>query len=300
MTGSLLIVNPHAGGGGLGWADLRDRLRARWPDLEAIVTRSKEHAEEVARSAAAAHAGTVLVLGGDGTLNHVVNGLAAVPGALGRTVLGVLPGGTGNDLAGTLGLRTSVEEAASLLTRAEPRTIDLAMLDDRIFTNVSAGGLFAEASEAVTSEAKSLAGRLAYVVAGSRALLDHQDVTLELVAKTPDGPVVWEGDVAMFAVCNANTAGGGQPLAPYARIDDGWLDAFVVQDPGPIGLAKVLLAIPGGTHVDDDRVVGFRASELQLRFARPTHVNVDGEVTIREMARYRVLPGAARILVPTT
>lgn len=298
MADALLIVNPSAGGGGLGWERLRDQLRSRWPDLEGVVTQSKQHAEDLARAAAAAGTETVIVLGGDGTLNDVVNGIAAVPGALARTVLGVLPGGTGNDLAGTLGLRTSVEDAASLLTRAGTRPMDLAMLDDRIFTNVSAGGLFAEASEAVTPEAKSLAGRLAYVVAGSRALLDHQDVTLELVATTPEGPVVWEGEVAMFAVCNANTAGGGQPLAPYARIDDGWLDAFVVQDPGPIGLAKVLLSIPGGTHLDDDRVVGFRASELQLRFARPTHVNVDGEVTMREMARYRVLPSAVRILMP--
>lgn len=300
-TGATLIVNPRAGRGGgedAGEA-VCDRLRTRWPGLRAIVTSSREHAEQVAREAASAGIGTLFVLGGDGTLNDVVNGVAAIEGALARTVFGVLPGGTGNDLAGTLGLRTSLEEAAELLCSAEARSIDLAMLDDRIFTNVSAGGLFAEASEAVTPAAKSLAGRLAYVVAGSRALLDHEDVTLELAAKTPEGPLTWEGNVTMFAVCNGGTAGGGQPLAPYARIDDGWLDAFVVAHAGPIGLAKVLLAIPGGHHLEDDRVVGFRASELELRFARPTSVNVDGEVTTRSRARYRVLPSATRVLSAT-
>ena len=139
----------------------------------------------------------------------------------------------------------------------------------------------------------SAAGRLAYLIAGSRALLDHEDVLLEVSAITPDGPLTWEGAVAMFAVCNAPTAGGGQPLAPFARIDDGWLDAFVVQARSALGLASVLLQIPGGAHLDDDRVVAFRARELSFRFARPTHVNADGEVSLRERARYRVLHRAA-------
>jgi diacylglycerol kinase (ATP) len=294
-----LIVNPGAGGGRAAeqHEQIAAQLAARWPDVE-IACDQEVGVEETARDAASRGATTLLVIGGDGTFNAALNGVARVPGALARTTFGLIPGGTGNDLARTLGLGTRLEDAASLLLEASPRQIDLGMLDDRIFANVSAGGLFAEASEATTSEAKSVAGRLAYVIAGSRALIDHQNVVLELYAVTPEGPITWEGSVAMFAVCNAATAGGGQPLAPFARIDDGWLDAFVVQTGSALGIASVLLQIPGGTHLDDDRVVAFRASELTFRFARPTHVNADGEVALRERARYRVLPGATRILVP--
>ncbi|UJR84427.1 diacylglycerol/lipid kinase family protein [Sandaracinus amylolyticus] len=294
-----MIVNPSSGKG-LGatmHALLVERLRARWPSLDAEICTLEHDAEAIAREAALRDVRTFVVLGGDGTLNNVINGVASVPGALARSVFGVLPAGTGNDLAGTLGLGTSLEEAADRLARSEARIIDLGLLDDRLFANVSAGGLFAEASEATSQEAKSLAGRLAYLVAGSRALLDHAGVGVELTAKTPEGMLTWRGTIAMFAVCNAQTFGGGKPLAPFAQCDDGWLDAFVVQDANTLGLARVLLEISGGTHLEDDRVVGFRASEIDLRFDRPTHVNVDGEVAVIERARYRVLPGATRVLV---
>lgn len=293
-----MIVNPTSGRGSGEdvHRDLALRLAERWPALDAVVTPSCGEAEAAAEAAARAGVRTIIVLGGDGTVNAVVNGVARVEGALARTTFGVLPGGTGNDLAGTLGLRTSLEEAAELLRTARPRTIDLGVLDDRIFTNVSAGGFFAEASEATSAEAKSLAGRLAYLVAGSRALLDHEGFELELHARTPEGPLTWRGKVAMFAVCNAPTAGGGNTLAPFARFDDGWLDAFVVEEASPLGLARVLLEISGGTHLEDDRVVGFRTSEMALRFDRPTLVNVDGEVASRESAHYRVLPRATHVL----
>lgn len=297
---ALMLVNPTSGRGLAGelHGELAERLRARWSELATILTPSCADAERAAHDAAEAGVRTLVVLGGDGTLNAAINGVASVPGALGATTFGVLPGGTGNDLAGTLGLRTSLEDAAALLLGATPRTIDVGLLGERHFVNVSAGGLFAEASEATSAEAKSLAGRLAYLVAGSRALFDHEGFVVDLRARTPEGPLAWRGTVSMFAVCNAPTAGGGQPLAPFARCDDGWLDAFVVQEASALGLARVLLEISGGTHLEDDRVVGFRASELTLHFDRPTHVNVDGEVTIREHAHYRVLPSATRVLVP--
>ncbi|MDQ3031978.1 MAG: diacylglycerol kinase family lipid kinase [Myxococcota bacterium] len=294
-----MIVNPTSGRqlGEAVHADVIERLRPRWPALEAVLTPTCGEAEAAARSAALEGVRTIFALGGDGTLNAVVNGIGHVPGALAQTTFGVLPGGTGNDFAGTLGLNTSIEEAADLLRRGEARTVDLGVLEDRIFTNVSAGGLFAEASEAASAEAKSTAGRLAYILAGPRLLLDHEGFEVELRATTPEGPLTWRGSVAMFAVCNAPTAGGGRPLAPFARCDDGWLDAFVVEEASPLGLARVLIEISGGNHLEDDRVVGFRTSELFLRFDRPTLVNVDGEVSTLESAHYRVLRRATRMLV---
>lgn len=301
-----MIVNPRSGRG-LGAAThavLAGTLRERWPSLDVVVAEDRGDAERAAAEAVRRGVRTLLVLGGDGTLNAVVNGVATVPGALAESTFGVLPGGTGNDLAGTLGLRTTLEEAAERIRDGERRTIDLGVLTGdslapRVFVNVSAGGFFAEASEATSAEAKSLAGRLAYLVAGSRALLDHEGVELELRARTPEGELAWRGVVSMFAVCNAPTAGGGQPLAPFAECDDGWLDAFVVEEVGTLGLARVLLEISGGSHLEDDRVVGFRAAELDLRFGRPTHVNVDGEVVVLEHAQYRVLPAATQVLVPS-
>ena len=303
---AILIVNPRAGRG-LG-AELHDeiaeRLRIRWPSLEAVLTEDGDDVERTAAGAAERGLRTFLVVGGDGTLNEVINGVARAPGALAASTFGILPGGTGNDLAGSLGLRTDLEDAVERLRdHGEPRAIDLGVLTggpfrERLFVNASAGGRFAEASEATSPDAKSLAGRLAYVVGGSRALLDHDGVDVALRAEPPEGPHAWSGRVSMFAVCNAPTVGGGRPFAPFARCDDGWLDAFVVEEAGALGLARVLLQIPGGSHLSDERVVGFRASEIDLRFGRETHVNLDGEVALVDRARYRVLASATRVLVP--
>jgi diacylglycerol kinase (ATP) len=298
-AGATMIVNPRAGRG-LGASlhgALAERLRCRWSAIQVRLARTSAEAEDCARAEATRGVRAFVVLGGDGTVNAVLNGIAGAPGALAESVIGVLPGGTGNDLAGTLGLGTSLLEAATRLCRSEPRLIDLGQLDERLFLNVSAGGLFAEASEAVTSEAKSLAGRLAYLVGGSRALLEHEGFDVTLRAQTPEGPIEWHGSVSMFAVCNAPTAGGGRPLAPFARSDDGWLDAFFVEQASPLSLARVLLEMSDGTHVDDEQVVGFLTSSLDLSFSRPTHVNVDGEVAVIPAARYRVLPCATRVLV---
>lgn len=296
-----LIVNPSSGRGleDETLVGLKRQLETRWPRLETVVTESASDIEAVAQDAVRKGLETVIVLGGDGTLNGVVNGVAAIDGALERTIFGVLPGGTGNDFAGTLGFVGPLSHAAELLSKASPRPIDLGMMNDRIFTNASAGGLFAEASEATSQSAKSLAGRLAYWLAGPRVLLEHEDVELSLRGQTPEGRIEWHGTISMFAVCNAPTAGGGTPFAPFARYDDGWLDVFIVEETSTLGLTQVLLQLSGGTHLLDDRVTAFRVSELDLHFDRPTRVNVDGEIGVHEHAHYRVLPMATRMLAPS-
>lgn len=294
-----LLLNPNAGGGAAGGLDGLERRAADVLGVP-VDLHPSDSAETMRASAeAVGRAGyaRVLVAGGDGSVHLCVDGLARA-GALDRVVLGILPAGTGNDLASYLGLPTDPDAALAALALAREVRLDLGDMNGRRFVNASCGGYFGEVSSATSTGLKSLARRLAYVLAGARVLLQHAPTPARLVADTEFGPLEWEGALSLFAVCNGMTVGGGRPLAPDASTSDGLFDAFFVEEVGAAGLAALLLKMGRGGHLADERVVGFRAASLAFDFARPTPVNVDGEVDDVTRAVYTLHPRALRVLVP--
>lgn len=296
---TVLLSNPNAGGGSAGaLSDLPGRLAAALGC--AVEQRACETGEQMLAAAeAVGRAGytRVLVAGGDGTVQLCVQGLARAE-ALGRVTLGIVPAGTGNDLATFLGMPRELDEAIAALATARAAPLDLGDMNGQWFANASCGGYFGEVSEATSSELKSVAKRLAYVLAGASVLLQHTPTSARLRADSEFGPLEWEGPLSLFAVCNGMTVGGGRPLAPEASVSDGLLDVFFVRDVSSAGLAALLLKMGRGEHLEDERVIGFRARSLSFDFAAPTAVNVDGEVHEVERAVYRVHQHATRILIP--
>lgn len=293
-----LLMNPNSGDGSHKLDDLADRLGA------ALGGQVELHASDSAETmiAAAAEVGRagyerVIIAGGDGSVHLCVNGLARAE-ALGRVLLGILPAGTGNDLATFLGMPRELDAAIAALAASRPIDLDLGEMNGLRFANASCGGYFGAVSEATSSGLKAVARRLAYLFAGASVLLQHNPTPTRLVADTEYGPLEWEGPLSAFAVCNGMTVAGGRPLAPAASVSDGLLDAFFVADLGPAGLAALLLKMGRGEHLEDERVIGFRARSLELHFAEPTPVNVDGEVEPVTSAVYKVHPHATRILAP--
>lgn len=293
-----LLLNPNAGVGNASADDLHDRLvAALGGPVDPHPSTSAEEMLAAAEAVGRAGYERVLVAGGDGSVHLAVNGLARA-GALARVLLGIVPAGTGNDLATFLGMPRDLDEALAALAVAEPRPLDLGDMNGLYFANASCGGYFGEVSEATSSELKTIAKRLAYVLAGATVLLQHTPTATRLIADTEFGPLEWEGPLSMFAVCNGMTVGGGRPLAPEASVSDGLFDAFFVKEVSGTGLAGLLLKMGRGLHLEHDRVIGFRARALTLQFAEPTPVNVDGEVAPTRRAVYTVHPRATRILVP--
>jgi diacylglycerol kinase (ATP) len=240
----------------------------------------------------------LFVAGGDGTLNEVLNGVAAIPGKLSQVTLGVIPLGTGNDFAATLGLSPDIEQSLDLLVKSEPADVDVGVVNDRYFLNVSGGGFIAEVSDAVDTELKSVAGKLAYLIGGAQVLLTHEPVMTE---------IDWQGDgqsgherlaLHAFAVCNARQIGGGRLIAPDAVIDDGLIDVCLIESMPTVEFVALLRRVSSGDHVDDERVRYFRAREVTLSFDRVVKVNTDGQVLEANRCHYRVLSRAVRILKP--
>ena len=292
---SRLIVNPVSGTDSA--PDLlpllNERLRAAFGDVDIVMTVERGDAARLAEGAAREGYERLFVAGGDGTLNEVLNGVAAVEGALRRVTFGLVPLGTGNDFAGALGLPEDVEEAVAVLSRGRTVETDVGVLNERFFVNVSAGGFIAEVSDAVNPQLKTLTGKFAYVIGGAQVLLEYEPAGARV---SRDGGAGRVQPLQMFAVCNSRLVGGGRLIAPHAIIDDGLLDVCLVGEMPTLEFVSLLTSVAGGDHIEDERVTYFRARELDIRFDRTVKVNTDGEVLETDHCRYRLLPRAARFL----
>jgi diacylglycerol kinase (ATP) len=297
---SRLVINPVSGSdSGPDYLPLINaRLRERVGLMDVVMTVGPGDASLAAADAARHGYHQLFVAGGDGTLNEALNGVASVPGKLAHVTFGILPLGTGNDFARTLGFADDVETALQQMLESEPAAVDVGVLNGRYFLNVSGGGFIAEVSDAVDTELKSIAGKLAYLIGGAQVLLTHEPVMARV--RWSDAVRSGTDNLALhaFAVCNAQQIGGGRLIAPEAVIDDGLLDVCLIESMPTVEFVALLRRVSSGDHVDDPRVRYFRAREVELLFERTVKVNTDGQVLDAQRCAYDVLPRAVRVLRP--
>jgi YegS/Rv2252/BmrU family lipid kinase len=231
---------------------------------------------------------TLVVAGGDGSLHLVVQRLHD-RGQLGEVTVGLVPLGTGNDFARGAGVPLDPDEAATALVTAAPRRMDL-VVDERggVVVNVAHAGLGAEAAQRSTA-LKDRLGPLAYPVGALLAGVRESGWDL---AVTVDGDPVGNGPVLMVGVGNGRTIGGGTPLCPTAVLDDGLIDAVVVNATGPAARAAFAAALRRGTHLDREDVHHVRGRTVSIS-GEPIRHNADGEVSDELASRhYEVVAGA--------
>jgi len=290
-----LIVNPVSGRDTAPdyLASINRILRRRTGLLDIAMTTGEGDAMALAAQAARDGADHLFIAGGDGTVNEAVNGVMQVDGGLERVHFGIIPLGTGNDFATALGMPDEVEASAEALTTASVTTVDVGTLNGRAFLNVSAGGFIAEVSDAVHPQLKTIAGRFAYLLGGAQVVFKFEPIEARMAASSQ--PV---RHVQTFAVCNAPLIGGGHRIAPRARVDDGLFDVCVIPEMPTMDFVALLRRVSEGTHLDDERVEYFQTRELDVTFNRSIKVNTDGQVLEASRCEYRMLPQAARFLVP--
>lgn len=240
----------------------------------------------------------LVVIGGDGSV-HAALQRARVTGNLDRVVFGLVPTGTGNDLARTLGLPLDPDDAAAALLTASARTLDLAVDDrDEVVVNAVHAGIGADAAERA-QPMKDQVGAVAYPVGAVAAGVTTQGWA---VTVTVDGvelvPPRSDGRALMVAIGNGCTIGGGTSICPSATLDDGVLDVVVSHATGPAARAAYGAALVRGDHASRDDVATARGTEVTIQ-GEPIPYNIDGEVTgERERATFRIRPSAWRILAP--
>jgi diacylglycerol kinase family enzyme len=236
-----------------------------------------------------------VVAGGDGSLHLAVNRLHRL-GRLDQVTVGLVPLGTGNDFARAAGLPLDPVAAATVVTTAESHRFDLLEDDSgRLVVNAAHAGLGAEAA-ALAAEHKPRLGPLAYPLGALLAGVRAEGWALRVMV---DGSACATGErLLMVGVANGPTIGGGTPLCPVARADDGRLDVVVVTAVSPAARVGFAAALRAGTHLERDDV--YHLQGAQVRFSgEPVGHDVDGELDAEVAARaYRIRPAAWSLLVP--
>ena len=285
-----LIIHPH---GDHAWVEaLRtevSRLRRAGHRVTPRLTFEAGDARLFARAAARARYDLVIAAGGDGTVNGVVNGIARCQW---QPRLGIVPGGTANDFAASLGIPTSVAAAVETAVAGRPVAVDLARVGHRYFINVSTGGF---AAEAVPSSSKRLLGPWAYLVTGARWLLRLRPARARFRV---GAETLFEGAFLVFAVGNARQTGGGSLLTPRAVFGDSRLDVLIVPDMPRLAFLALLPHLRAGTHLERPDVLYLQTPELIVEAAEALPLNVDGEPLRGRRFHYRVEDRPLSVMLP--
>jgi YegS/Rv2252/BmrU family lipid kinase len=285
-----LILNPAAGGGRASRAmpGVEAALRDLGATFRTVRTTGLTHAGELAREAAAF--GEVAVsVGGDGLAGSVAHALRTSGG-----VMGVLPGGRGNDFVRTLGISTDPEKACATLVHGRERTVDVGEVDGRTFLGIASYGLDSDVQE-VALEARLVRGQLVYVYATLRSLAAWRHAGFTYSA---DGGPPQRFTGYALAACNSGRFGGGMRLAPDASLEDGLLDVVVQRSAPKLKYLRNVERVFKGTHVHEPDVEILRARELRVDADRTFQIWADGDPIGHTPATIRAVHGGLRVVAP--
>jgi YegS/Rv2252/BmrU family lipid kinase len=295
-----LIVNPAAGGGRAGRAApaVERALRGHGLTVRRADTRDLPHARELAL-AGAAQGETVVALSGDGMVGAIADVLRDVPGA----VLGVLPGGRGNDLARVLGIPEDPVAACATIAHGVARPIDLGVVSPldsdargHAFVGIASVGFDSDANR-IANEAPAWLGGLVYAYGALRALASWRPARFEIELDPPGERHTFTG--YSVGTANSKAYGGGMLAAPDALLDDGLLEVPLVEDVGKMGfLTGILPKVFNGEHVHHPGVRVFRAREMTISCERAFTMYADGDPIGELPVRVRALPAAVTMLTP--
>jgi len=292
MQRPYIIFNPVAGSAGAA-----EKIAKQLKKLNPIafrITRRKGDAERWARRARTSKASTVIVAGGDGTLNEAVNGLGMFAR---RKLIGLIPLGTGNDFARTLGLPALIDDNIDILRAGRTAQIDIVRVKSkrsRYFVNVSAGGFSGMVDEKITPQIKRTWGPLAYIRGAAAALPHLHAYKTEIVF---DDDERLSTGLYNVVVANGRYVAGGLPIAPTADPADGKLEVVLIPKLGPGEMALLAAEIVLGKHLSSNATIFRQARKIAVRSRPGMWFNVDGELVGNAPAVFQIIPRALNFIV---
>lgn len=302
LSQARVIVNPVAGAGRTAkkWPQIMALLKGSGLRFEHDLTEAPGHAIELAKAAVKKGYRVVVSVGGDGTINEIVNGLHDA-GSMADVMLGIISTGTGSDYIRTIGVPKSHIEACRCLASPRKLTVDLGTVEyvsrgqpaRRLFVNFAGLGFDAEVVKATNLRFKALGALPSYLLGLLTTFMFYQGkrVTIKL-----DGQVS-ERKVCVVLMGNGKYGGGGMLATPQADPMDGLLDVLIIDDLSKPDLLWSLPRVYRGTHLTHPKVTLRRAREIEILSAEPMSLQADGELLGEVPARFGVLPAALNIIV---
>lgn len=253
---------------------------------EVTRTAAAGDAVRIARDGASSGFTSIIAVGGDGTVNEVVNGLAGS-----TTPLGIIPMGTANDFARQLGIPESAKKALELILDGHTRAIDTITVNDRHFANVSMGGIAADVTAETSPGLKEFIGPFAYAITGLKKLAAVESRMMTFTG--PNFELI--RPTLLFAVGNARSTGGGYELTSHARVQDGLLDLCVVEEMPLTSLIPLMIKLRNAEHAEAEGVHYIQLPWVDVKADEQFRVNVDGEELNGSRFHYVVNPRALTV-----
>ena len=284
---ALLLVNRHARQGQR-FAQAVEELNALDFELIIVPVKSSEQLPNLVRKHGE-QVDLVIVGGGDGTLNAVVDSLVEM-----KLPLGILPLGTANDLARTLSIPQSIPEACRAIAAGQIKYIDLGWVNGKHFFNVASLGLSVKITQNLSKGAKRRWGVLAYGLTAVQVLWYNRPFRARIRLNEESIRV----KTIQIAVGNGRYYGGGMAVADDAAIDDQRLDLYSLEIQHWWQIFPLLWTLPRGRQAILPWVLTLRGQEIEVYTRKSYDINTDGEITTFTPARFRVLPRALAVLIP--
>ncbi|MCG6121488.1 MAG: lipid kinase [Microvirga sp.] len=284
---ALVLTNPKARSGDGGVEPALEILRASGMSIMHPKPDDRSFAEIIRERSG--DADLVVLGGGDGTINAALPALVET-----RLPLGILPLGTANDLARTLGVPPDLAAAAQIIVGGATRVLDLGDVNGKLFLNVASIGYSAKLASRLTSEAKKRWGKFGYAITAFNLLRENRPFSVDI---EHDGTTERVRTV-QIAVGNGRFYGGGMTVAADAQPDDGLLDVYSLEVNNWWELVPLIPALRKGTHGRWAKVRAFKATSLSLATRRPHDVNTDGELSTVTPAVFRVHRAALSVFAP--
>ncbi|KTW06567.1 diacylglycerol kinase [Staphylococcus warneri] len=212
----------------------------------------------------------LIVAGGDGTLNEVVNGIAEQPN---RPKLGVIPMGTVNDFGRALHLPNDIMGALDVIIEGHSTKVDIGKMNSRYFINLAAGGQLTQVSYETPSKLKSIVGSFAYYIKGFEMLPQMKAVDLRIEYDDK----VFQGEALLFLLGLTNSMAGFEKLVPDAKLDDGYYTLIIVEKANLAELGHIMTLASRGEHTKHPKVIYEKAKSINISSYTEMQLNVDGE-----------------------
>jgi len=230
----------------------------------------------------------ILIAGGDGTVDSVVNVMEMkninIP-------IGILPVGTANDFAKFIGMPADISEACKQILGSKPTKVDVGRINNKYFINVASTGLFTDVSQKTDVNLKNTIGKLAYYLKGLEELPNFRRLKIKLTSKECN----YDGEMYLILVFNGKTAGNFN-LATQADVTDGKLDVIIFKAVQIYELLPLFIKVLKGEHLDSDKIVYFKTDDVYIESTEDIVTDIDGEKGPDFPLRIRCIKGGIKVL----
>lgn len=289
----VFIINPAAGNGRTLKLIPKINEYFKTTDMEYCVevTKYPGHATEIAAQYASGEVCRIYSVGGDGTLNEVLNGIVGS-----KCSLAVIPSGSGNDFIRSITDKKDFENILKETIQGEEHEIDLAKINDRYYLNLSSVGFDALVVHNTIKFKKVpfMTGSLAYILGILITIIGYSNSNLKIVI---DGKPI-EKKFLLVSVANGKYCGGGMLASPHACVDDGLLDICLVGEMKRLKVFKLFPKYITGEHGQIKGVSFERGRKVEIECAHKVAINIDGEISVGNRAIFEIIPKGIKIVVP--